>query len=175
MGNVLQWVVYLLGEFYRQHGLWRTVQFYYRARAVTQQNRLIARAQRSGRYWTPTHFEFRAAFESIGFEIRVAQKTYRENSDLIVARKPLAAGEGLMNKAERIDASEIQFVANADRAVPQERAGSRLGRSLIGRRKRIVLFVLLVIVVVIGALAVSHIDTRQLFPLHLDFVSKISS
>jgi hypothetical protein len=31
-----------------------------------------------------------------------------------------------------------------------------------------VLFVLLVIVVVTGALAASHIDTREFFPIHLD-------
>ena len=88
MGQLSKWVVYLLREFYRRQGLWRTAQFYYRARVVTQQNRLIAQAQRDGRYWTHTHAEFRAAIESAGFEILAAHEAYRGNSDLIVAYKP---------------------------------------------------------------------------------------
>ena len=88
MGKVSNWVAYLLREFYRRQGLWRTLQFYYRARVVTQQNRLIAKAQRDGVYWTHTHAEFRAAIESAGFEILAASEVYRANSDLVVACKP---------------------------------------------------------------------------------------
>ena len=89
MGKVSNWVVYLLREFYRRQGLRRTLQFYYRARVVTRQNRLIAKAQRDGLYWTHTHAEFRAAIESAGFEIDAAHEAYRGVSDLVVACKPL--------------------------------------------------------------------------------------
>jgi ubiquinone/menaquinone biosynthesis C-methylase UbiE len=88
MVKVSKWAVYLLSEFCQRHGLWRTAQFYYRARVVTRQNRLIAKAQRDGRYWSHTHAEFRAAIESAGFEILTAREVYRGNSDLVVAYKP---------------------------------------------------------------------------------------
>ncbi len=88
MVKLSQWAVYLLNEFYRRHGAWRTVQFYYRARVVTQQNRRIAQAQRDGLYWTHTPAEFYEAIESAGFEIITAREVYRGNSDLVVARKP---------------------------------------------------------------------------------------
>lgn len=88
MGKVSKWVVYLLREFYRRQGLWRTAQFYYHARVVTQQNRLIAKAQRDGVYWLHTHAEFRAAIEAVGFEVLTAREVYRGNSDLVIARKP---------------------------------------------------------------------------------------
>ncbi len=88
MGKLSEWAVYLMSEFYRRHGLLQTAQFTYRARAVTQQNRLIAKAQREGVYWTHTHAEFCAAIKSAGFEILTAREVYRGNSDLVVARKP---------------------------------------------------------------------------------------
>jgi ubiquinone/menaquinone biosynthesis C-methylase UbiE len=88
VANVSDWATYLFGEWYRRHGLWRTFQLFYKGRVVTQQNRLIARAQREGVYWTHTSAEFREAFESARFEIITDQKAYRKTSDLIVARKP---------------------------------------------------------------------------------------
>lgn len=89
VAQVSDWTRYLFRESYRHQGLWRTVQFFYKGRVVAQQNRRIARAQKAGLYWTHTLAEFRAAFEAIGFEITIGQKTYRNTSDLIVARKPI--------------------------------------------------------------------------------------
>ncbi len=90
MGRVPEWAMYLFRELYRRQGLRRTVEFFYRARVVTQQNRLIAKAQREGLYWTHTHAEFRAAIEAAGFEVLAAREVYRGNSDLVIARKPPA-------------------------------------------------------------------------------------
>ncbi len=87
VAQVSDWATYLFRESYRRQGLWRTVQFFYKGRVVAQQNRRIARAQKAGVYWTHTSAEFRAAFTSVGFEIMTDQKTYRNTSDLIVARK----------------------------------------------------------------------------------------
>jgi hypothetical protein len=41
--------------------------------------------------WIHISAEFRAAFESIGFEIMTDQKTYRNARDLIVSRKPVVS------------------------------------------------------------------------------------
>jgi ubiquinone/menaquinone biosynthesis C-methylase UbiE len=89
VARVSDWAAYLFWERYRRHGLWRTVQFFYKGRVVAEQNRRISRAQRAGIYWTHSSTEFRTAFESVGFEIITDQKTYRNTSDLIVACKPV--------------------------------------------------------------------------------------
>ena len=43
---------------------------------------------------------------------------------------------------------------------------------LIGQRKWIVLFVLVVVIALISAMVLSHIDMTRIFPIHLDFVSE---
>ena len=94
VAQVADWAAYLWRESYWRQGLWRTVQFFYKGRVVSQQNRRIAKAQEAGIYWTHTAAEFRAAFEAVGFEIKVGQKTYRNTSNLIVARKPIVGENG---------------------------------------------------------------------------------
>ncbi len=49
-----------------------------------------------------------------------------------------------------------------------------LYRLLVGQRAWIVLFVL-VVVALISALVLSHIDITRIFPIHLDFVSQHGS
>jgi len=89
--HVAEWAVYLARESLRRQGLWRTTRLLYRSRVVAQQNRMIAKAQRTGTYWTHTSGQFRAAFESVGFQVHTARTTYRGHSDLIIATKPPAA------------------------------------------------------------------------------------
>lgn len=87
--KVSDWIIYLFSEWVQRYGLWRTLQLFYKGRIVTQQNRRIAKAQKAGVYWMHTAAEFRSAFESCGFEIITEQKTYRNTSNLILARKPI--------------------------------------------------------------------------------------
>jgi ubiquinone/menaquinone biosynthesis C-methylase UbiE len=88
MASVLKWTIYLLREFYRRQGFWRTAQFYSRAREVLRQNKRILKTQRNGVYWSHTHAEFRKAIESAGFVVVEASEVYRGNSDLVLGRKP---------------------------------------------------------------------------------------
>ena len=92
MESVAKWMIYLLREFYRRQGFWRTAQFCLRAREVLRQNQRILKTQRDGGYWSHTHAEFRSAIESAGFVVVEASEVYRGNSDLILARKPESEG-----------------------------------------------------------------------------------
>jgi ubiquinone/menaquinone biosynthesis C-methylase UbiE len=86
--NVSDWAGFLLRASLARQGVWRTARLFYRGRAVARQNRLIAKAQKEGVYWTHSHAEFRAAIEAAGFDVQSARETYRGYSDFVVARKP---------------------------------------------------------------------------------------
>ncbi len=47
-----------------------------------------------------------------------------------------------------------------------------LYRLLVGQRTWIVLFVLVVVIALISAIVLSHIDITRVFPIHLDFISE---
>ncbi len=47
-----------------------------------------------------------------------------------------------------------------------------LYRLLVGQRAWIVLFVLVIVIALIGAIVLSHVDITRVFPIHLDFVSQ---
>lgn len=106
-GRVLdtgEWARYIFGATARRHGLLRAMRLYARAMAGLRQNRHIARRQAAGSYWLHSLAEFRAEFRAAGLEVTTAFVTYRGCSDLVVARKPLAAvaaGDPFHEAAER--------------------------------------------------------------------------
>jgi ubiquinone/menaquinone biosynthesis C-methylase UbiE len=84
--DMLAWSSYIFRESCKRRGLIRTVGMFYRGRIVAQQNRRIAAAQRSGRYWRHSHEVFCRTLRDAGFSIAASEKVYRGCSDLAVCR-----------------------------------------------------------------------------------------
>lgn len=90
LGRVLQigdWAKYLFAEVMREHGFLKAVALFYKGRAVAEHNKLIAAAQRSGRYWVHSHTDFVGAFERAGFSILSSSEIYRGYSDIVLCKK----------------------------------------------------------------------------------------
>lgn len=90
LGRVLalgDWSAYLFKELTRRHGLIGALSVFRRGAQVMKQNRRIVQAQKSHRFWTHSHAEFRAAFEEAGFDVLRSTVCYRGYSDLVIARK----------------------------------------------------------------------------------------
>jgi len=85
--NITDWSRYLFYELYRQHGFFKTLNLFWKGRAVSKENRAIRKAQQSGEYWTHDHEEFVNLFERTGFEITSAETMYRGYSDRVTAIK----------------------------------------------------------------------------------------
>lgn len=88
--DVGDWTRYVFRSAWRAHGPAYAVRTFWRARVAVRENRRIARALDQGRYWRHDAAAFRAAFEGAGFAVVAEERAFRDASDLIIVRKPLA-------------------------------------------------------------------------------------
>jgi ubiquinone/menaquinone biosynthesis C-methylase UbiE len=86
--DVPDWARYIIGSCFRARGLWPTISLLLRSGNIRRQNRLVAQAQRAGKYWTHGLGEFRACFETRGITVtHTSQELYRGYDDLVVGQK----------------------------------------------------------------------------------------
>jgi hypothetical protein len=90
LGRVLQigdWAKYLFTEVSREHGFLKAAALFYKGKAVAEHNKLIAAAQRTGRYLVHNHTDFVKEFERAGFSVQSSSETYRGYSDIVLCKK----------------------------------------------------------------------------------------
>jgi SAM-dependent methyltransferase len=87
--NVADWARYMIAASLRTRGFFQTVALVMGSGSIRKQNRLVARAQREGNYWTHNLAEFRACFEQAGITVtQASDRLYRGYDDLVVGHKP---------------------------------------------------------------------------------------
>lgn len=89
MSGPLNWAVPVLSEMLRRLGWMGTAKLGYRALEIARQNRRISQSSRTGKFWSHSHTEFRAAIESAGFSLLSSKIVFRGESDLVLAIKPI--------------------------------------------------------------------------------------
>jgi ubiquinone/menaquinone biosynthesis C-methylase UbiE len=90
--NVADWARYMIATSFRTRGFFQTVALVMRSGIIRKQNRLVARAQREGSYWTHDLAEFRGCFEAEGIRVtQASNQWYRGYDDLVVGHKPAAS------------------------------------------------------------------------------------
>lgn len=86
--RLLDWACFLFARSLAARGFWATLALLPNTNLIRRQNRLIAKAQRAGRFWTHELGEFRACFEQSGISIlQASDKMYRGYDDLIIGTK----------------------------------------------------------------------------------------
>lgn len=85
--DMREWTRYIFRSSTAERGWLQTARLFWRARAVAQQNRRIARGQSEGAYWRHDVHSFAEAFAEAGFDVMHCRPAYRGASDLLIARK----------------------------------------------------------------------------------------
>ncbi|WP_020529325.1 class I SAM-dependent methyltransferase [Flexithrix dorotheae] len=86
--SVVGWQLAISKYLLQNYSFFQTIEVLNEGRDMIRQNLKIREKQKNGTFWTHSHKEFCEVAKEVGFEIRIAYKTFMMESDLMVVSKP---------------------------------------------------------------------------------------